>query len=329
MTTSKTPKSKKDKPYAGHIDLTRLFGTSIPEPNGNQPNGDNSADAKTVLPIEQIHRKPEQVRRYFDPEKMEHLIHSIQEHGILENLVVRPLAGQPDQYELVAGERRYRAAQAAALTEVPVMILDLTDQEALHITLVENLQREDLNPVEETEGILQLLAIQLNMAVSDVVSTLYRMQNEVTRNLTHNIVVQEQKDIIEKTFYVLGRMSWQSFVKHRLPLRNLPDEILTALQQGQIAYTKAQAIAKIKDPSQRQALLQTAISEQLSLAQIKSEIGKLPATKKNKNTKPSLRDRMDAAYKLAKKSKIWDDPKQQGRLEKLLSELETLLNGTS
>ena len=323
MTTSKTPKSKKDKPYAGHIDLTRLFGTPTPDLNSTKP-----TDSKTVLAIEQIHRKPEQVRRYFDPEKMEHLIHSIQEHGILENLVVRPLAGQADQYELVAGERRYRAAQAAALTEVPVIILDLSDQEALHITLVENLQREDLNPVEETEGILQLLSIQLDLSVPDVVSMLYRMQNEVTRNLTHNIVVQEQKDVVEKTFYVLGRMSWQSFVKHRLPLRNLPDEILTALQQGQIAYTKAQAIAKVKDPSQRQTLLQIAISNQLSLTQIKTEIGKLSKPKKPKYSQPSLRERMDVAYKLAKKSNIWDDPKHQGRLEKLLSELETLLKGT-
>jgi ParB family transcriptional regulator, chromosome partitioning protein len=180
--------SKKDKPYAGNIDLARLFGSSSEESNTPEP-----SEIKNCLSIAQIHRKPEQVRRYFDPQKMEQLTASVREYGILENLLVRAMPGKPGEYELVAGERRYRAAQGAGLIEVPATILDLTDQQALQITLVENLQREDLNPVEETEGILQLLAVRLELSVPDVVSLLYRMQNESTRNLNHNVVVQEEE----------------------------------------------------------------------------------------------------------------------------------------
>ena len=120
------------------------------------------------LPLTSICLPAQQPRRYFDPEKLEQLTLSVKEHGILEPILVRPVEGKPDQYELVAGERRYRAAQQLKLTEIPVVIRHLTDTEALQLALVENLQREDLNPVEETEGILQLLSIQLNQAVSDL-----------------------------------------------------------------------------------------------------------------------------------------------------------------
>lgn len=267
MTHSKA--SKKDKPYGGSIDLTRLFGSNTEELAPTEPN-----EPKNFLPIAQIHRKPEQVRRYFDPQKMEQLTASVREYGILENLLVRSVPGKPGEYELVAGERRYRAAQGAGLTEVPATILELSDQQALQITLVENLQREDLNPVEETEGILQLLAIRLELSVQEVVSLLYRMQNESTRNLNHNVVVQEE-EVVEEVFNALGRMSWQSFVKHRLPLRNLPEEVLEALQQGKIEYTKAQTIGRVKDEGQRQDLLQAAIAQDLSIRDIRDRIKQL------------------------------------------------------
>jgi ParB family transcriptional regulator, chromosome partitioning protein len=100
----------------------------------------------------------EQPRHYFDPEKLEQLVQSIAQHGILEPLLVRPL--ETNQYELVAGERRYRAALKLGLSEVPVVIRQLNDEEATQLALIENLQREDLNPIEETEGILQLLAFK-------------------------------------------------------------------------------------------------------------------------------------------------------------------------
>jgi len=115
-----------------------------------------SPDSPQSVNISQIILSQQQPRRYFDPDKMQQLAQSIQEHGILEPLLVRPLTG--DTYELIAGERRYRAAKEVGLTYVPVVIRAMTDRQALQIALIENLQREDLNPLEETEGMLSLLA---------------------------------------------------------------------------------------------------------------------------------------------------------------------------
>ena len=130
-----------------------------------------SADVSETSPssmtvkLEAIVVPEQQIRRYFDPEKMAQLTASIKEHGILENLLVRPLPQQEGFYQLVAGERRYRAAKEAKLTEVPVTVKELTDEQALAICLVENLQRDDLNPVEETEGLLLLLSTRLKLPV--------------------------------------------------------------------------------------------------------------------------------------------------------------------
>ncbi|NJR60565.1 MAG: ParB/RepB/Spo0J family partition protein [Cyanobacteria bacterium CRU_2_1] len=317
MTQSKA--SKKDKPYGGSIDLTRLFGSSTEELAQPEPNA-----PKNCLPIAQIHRKPEQVRRYFDPQKMEQLTASVQEYGILENLLVRSMPGKPGEYELIAGERRYRAAQGAGLTDVPATILQLSDQQALQITLVENLQREDLNPVEETEGILQLLAIRLELSVQEVASLLYRMQNESTRNLNHNVVVQEE-EMVEEVFDALGRMSWQSFVKHRLPLRNLPEEVLEALQQGKIEYTKAQTIGRVKNEGQRQDLLQAAIAQDLSIRDIRDRIKQLSQSK-NATAQPSdYLKRFNAVSRQLKKTNAWEDQQKRDRLETLLKEIEDLV----
>ena len=317
MTHSKS--SKKDKPYGGSIDLTRLFGSSNEELNTPK-----SGEIKNVLPLAQIHCKPEQVRRHFDPQKMEQLTASVREYGILENLLVRLMPGEPGEYELVAGERRYRAAQGAGLIEVPATILELSDQQALQITLVENLQREDLNPVEETEGILQLLAIRLELSVSETVSLLYRMQNESTRNLNHNVVVQEE-ETVEEVFNALGRMSWQSFVKHRLPLRNLPQEVLEALQHGKIEYTKAQTISRVKDEEQRQKVLQEAIAQNLSIRDIRDRIKQL-SQPKNPTAQPGdFAKRLGAVNRQLKKTKIWEDQQKRDRLETLLKEIEDLV----
>ncbi|MEP0883704.1 hypothetical protein NDI49_19300 [Trichocoleus sp. ST-U3] len=122
--------------------------------------------------------------------------------------------------------------------------------------MVENLQREDLNPVEETEGVLQLLALKLNLSVEEVTSRLYRMYNEVKGNVNSanpNVRVSDQDPTIQFIFDSLGLMSWESFVKNRLPLLNFPPELKEALDRGEIAYTKAQVIARVKDEQERKA----------------------------------------------------------------------------
>ena len=110
------------------------------------------------LPLASIRPNPRQPRKRFAEESLKELADSIREKGLLQPLLVRP---QGDGYELVAGERRYRAALMAGLQEVPAVVKDLTDREALELALVENLQREDLSPVEEARGYQALLEMGL------------------------------------------------------------------------------------------------------------------------------------------------------------------------
>lgn len=287
------------------------------------------AKAAELVALELIHLPKQQPRRYFDARKLQSLVQSVKEHGILEPLLVRPKADK--QYELVAGERRYRAAKEVNLSQVPVVIRELSESEALQLALVENLQREDLNPVEETEGVLQLLALKLSLTVDEVTSRLYRMYNEVKGNVNSanpNVRVSDQDPTVQSVFDSLGLMGWESFVKNRLPLLNLPPELKEALSRGEIAYTKAQAIARVKDEQERKALLEAALNENLSLSQIKERIASLKdkSADNNEDEPSSLRSRMAAAYIKAKKSKIWEDPKKQKRLKKLLAELEALVS---
>lgn len=278
----------------------------------------------TTISIADIVVPESQPRRYFAPEAMEFLIASIKKEGILHPLLVRPI-GNENQYELIAGERRLRASQALGLTEVPVTIKQLTDTEAKLVALTENLQREDLNPVEETEGILTLLSLKLNLEHQETISLLMRLDHEMRGNVksdlssAHNVM---GKNEIEEIFQPLGT-TWQSFLKNRLPLLNLPNDLLEVLRQGQIAYTKAKAIAKIKDPKTRQTLLEEALKEELSLTQIKQRIKAL-----EENTSPAItpQSKLAQIYKRIQKAQLWKDTQKWRKAETLLNKLEALIN---
>lgn len=301
--------SKKDQPYTSKLrGVAALLGEVAPE-----------AATQKAVAVTAIHLPPQQPRRYFDPDKLEQLVLSIKEHGILEPLLVRPRPG--GEYELVAGERRYRAAQKLGLAEVPVVIRKLTDEEALALSLIENLHREDLNPVEETEGILQLLSLKLNVAVEETISLLYRMQNEAKGKVTQNVLGSQSGEEVKSVFDSLGLMSWESFASSRLPLLKLPTEVLDALRRGEIEYTKATAIARVKDVSARRALLKAAIEEKLSLTQIAERI---KATRPS-GSQDSLKERIKQASSRLQKAKLWDSPEKQQVLEKLLEQMEALL----
>jgi ParB family chromosome partitioning protein len=309
---------KSDRPYKGKANLDVLFGE------------EEFQTAPLTVPLDSITLLASQPRRYFDPVKMEQLLESVKTHGVLENLLIRPLPDKDSSYELIAGERRYRAAKAAGLKEVPVTIRSLSDEQALQISLVENLLREDLNPVEETEGILQLLALRLNVAREEVKSLLYRMRDEQREKVPHNVMGNEQGQTIQAVFEELGSITWESFVSNRLPLLNLPEDIKDSLQTGKIAYTKATALARLKEQPERQELLEAAIALDLSLNEIKERIKRLLDAKRSlqEEQPPSLKSRMDKAVAKIKKSKIWNDPKKKRQLEKLLAQLEALGEST-
>lgn len=290
---------------------------------GEPPEAEAAAE---MVPLDQICLPQQQPRRYFDPKAMQDLVESVKQYGILQPILVRCKEG--NKYELVAGERRYRAAMSADLESVPVVIRELTNEEALQLALLENLQREDLNPIEETEGILQLLALKLNITSESVIDLL-NLAAHPERNPVDNVIHSREWQLVLEVFSTVGKLTPESFRTNRLPLLNLPDEVLDAIRRGRIAYTKARAIARVSDAVGRQALLEVAITEELSLTQIKERIAQITASSTNisgDSQSSSLKSRMNAAYRLAKKSKVWDNPKKQKQIEKLLAELEKLFS---
>ena len=261
----------------------------------------------------------EQPRRYFDEAAMEELMASIKQHGILQPLLVRPVG---EGYELVAGERRYRAAKAAGLLEVPVIIGRLSDSEALQLSLLENLQREDLNPLEETEGILQLLELELKISRDAIIELLGKAAHP-EREAVDKVIHSEQWQRLVAVFATLGRFTPESFRTNRLPLLKLPEDMKPALGEGKLAYTKARAIAQVKDDDARGELFQAAIAENLSLTQIKECIAQARAHQQS--PAPSLNSQIDLAYAKVKKSSVWDDVTKREKLQKLLKELQELI----
>ena len=124
---------------------------------GETEHPDNKARGFKMLPIEHILPNPEQPRTHFSKTDLDNLATSIKEKGIVQPLIVRAHPQKPDTYEIVAGERRWRAAQLAKIHDIPAIVRDFTDQEVLEIAVIENIQRVDLNPIEEAQGYKQLI----------------------------------------------------------------------------------------------------------------------------------------------------------------------------
>jgi ParB family chromosome partitioning protein len=222
--------------------------------------------ATSHLPLEALLPSPQPRRRF---ENLEALAQSIREKGVLQPLLVRPLGD--GRYAIVAGERRYRAAKMAGLAEVPVRVLDLSEKEARLLALVENLQREDLNPYEETLGVLELLSEELGKTRGEVVALLHRMRDEARGKVPHNVVGNPEAKRVEEVFRALGRMSWESFVQHRLPLLGLPEDLRAALEEGALPYTAALELKKVKDLEARARLLEEAKGG-LSLRELRAKV---------------------------------------------------------
>ena len=262
-----------------------------------------------------------QPRQYFDEAKLEELTQTIKKYGVLEPLLVRKLS-RKNQYELVAGGRRYRAAKKADLTEVPVVVRELSDSLAIEIALIENLQRENLNPVEETEGILKLLSQRLNIKSQEISPLLHLLQKQLRGRSANNVIGSQMVESVLEVFNSLGLMELDSFISNRLPLLNLPEDILEAVRAGKIKYTKAKAIARLSERETRTQLLEVAIANSLSLSQIR-QLVKAEQTPKQQS---ELKTRLDTTYKQVKKAKkLWSDVEKRKQLESLLLKLEKLI----
>jgi ParB family transcriptional regulator, chromosome partitioning protein len=164
-------------------------------------------------------------------------------------------------------------------------------------------------------------------------------KNEDGNLLTSNNVIVKEKSnnsnvsnpvnpeiaVIEEVFEGLGLMTWESFANNRLPLLNLPEDILEALRKGSIEYTKARAIATIQDTSERIAFLEQAINQNWSLSEIKQYISENKTPNSTQKTESNdYKERFTAATTKLRKSPIWSDPKKRKQIEKLLLQLETL-----
>ncbi|BDG25262.1 ParB/RepB/Spo0J family partition protein [Thermus thermophilus] len=270
--------------------------------------------ATSFLPLDLLVPSPQPRKRF---ENLEALAESIREKGVLQPLLVRPLGD--GRYAIVAGERRYRAARMAGLSEVPVRVVELSEKEARLFALVENLQREDLNPYEETVGVLALLSEDLGKPVEEVVGLLHRMWNEVRGKVTRNVAGNPEIQRVEELFRTLGRMSWESFVRHRLPLLNLPEDLKAALEEGAIPYTAALELKKVKDASLRRDLLEEARAG-LSLRDLKARVREL--LRKEKAPKPWHREVGERLLRLDLEAL---PPEKRAVVDQKLKELEGLL----
>lgn len=182
----------------------------------DEPGSDRSSRrADQRIPVDHIEPNPDQPRRSFSAEKLQELAASIREKGVIQPLILRRNPRNPDRYEIVAGERRWRAAQMAQLHDLPAVIRELDDTEVLEIAIIENIQRSDLNAVEEAAGFRQLMD-----------------------RFGHT-----QERLAE----ALGKS--RSHIANLLRLLNLPEDVLALLRDGEITTGHARALITTDDPS--------------------------------------------------------------------------------
>jgi ParB family chromosome partitioning protein len=188
-----------------------------------------ASDGPRSIPIELVQRNPHQPRKHFDETELSELAASIRSHGVLQPILVRPLGG--DKYEIVAGERRWRAAQRAGLHSIPAVVRELNEVEILEIAIVENVQRTDLNPIEEAQGFQALI------------DRFGRTQQDIA-------------DAVGKS---------RPHIANMLRLLALPDDLQEMVRDGRLSAGHARAILTAPDP---RGLAQRAISEGLNVRDV-------------------------------------------------------------
>jgi ParB family chromosome partitioning protein len=255
------------KKRKNELDRAAVFGAILGEIETGV-----ETQAATGVGLSDLRYNDSQPRKHFDNAALSDLAESIRERGVLEPIIVRRVG---TGYEVVAGERRARAARMAGLSEVPAVIVELDDREALEIAITENLQREDLNAVEETEAVLGLLELVLEAPRADVVALLQALYGEERGRGGSRPIDRARREETLGIFRRLGRFSVSSFVSNRLPILEFPPELLDAVRSGQLAFTKAQAIARLEDRRAQRLLLAEAVGEDLSLSQIRRRITEL------------------------------------------------------
>ena len=220
--------------------LSALFG----DEEADYAELDRVKSTKTV-PVEMLQPGRFQPRRHFDEQEIQGLVESIRANGILQPILVRRLPESPDRLEIVAGERRWRAAQKASLHEVPIIVKELTDEDTLEISLVENLQRQDLNAIEEAEAYRRLM--------------------------------DEFENTQEDLARALGKS--RSHIANTVRLLDLPEKVRDFVSEGKLSAGHARALLGAPDP---EALARSIVAKGLNVRQAESLArGEKPGAKKH------------------------------------------------
>ncbi len=216
--------------------------TTVAQPLGAAPPAGNASGVRH-LGIDTIKRSPFQPRTEFDPEQLRELADSIKQRGVIQPLLVRPLSGAGDtrRYELIAGERRWRAAREAGLTTIPAIIREASDEEALEIALIENLQREDLNAIEEARAYDQL-ATQFKLT---------------------------QEQIAEK----VGRS--RAAVANSTRLLGLPTEVQSWVADDRLSVGHAKAILGLASPTEQRLVAERVLKRSLTVRETEQLVEQL------------------------------------------------------
>ena len=190
-----------------------------------------------TLPLREIEPDPGQPRKTFDDETLAELSASIAEHGLLQPIAVRPKPS--GGYLIVAGERRWRASRMAGLTEVPVIVKDVTDEQAMELALVENLQREDLDPVEEAAGIRELMT-RCNLTQEQAARKLGKSRSALANSLRLLSLPETVLELLKSGFITIGHAK----VVLGLPTPELQEEAAQMIADNQLNVRQAEALCK-------------------------------------------------------------------------------------
>ena len=242
----------------------------VPSPGKAWPSTDTAGQLST-LPVDLLQRGSNQPRTDFDKEALQELAESIRAQGVLQPVMVRPL-GDSGKYEIIAGERRWRAAQLAGLHEIPAVVRELDDQTAMCIALIENIQREDLNPLEQARGLARL-AQEFDMTHDDIAGSVGRSRSAVTNMLRLLELCDDVKRLLESRQLEMGharalltlseqQQKWaaQQIIKSGLSVRGA-EALARRLQKAKTVLKPWQDRV---DPDVK--LLETELSEQLGAA---------------------------------------------------------------
>lgn len=244
-----------------------------------------NAGSTVKLKINEIEPNRDQPRKDFDEQALSELAESIAQHGIIQPLLVRPLSD--GTYQLVAGERRWRAARLAGLTEVPVVVRELSDSEAMEIALIENLQREDLNPIEESLGLKLLID-------------------------TYGLTQEECAARVGKS---------RPAIANSLRLLSLSEYIIDLVRDGTLSSGHARALIPLADEQKMHDLAQQIITKELSVRETERAVKLMLKGETKAEKKPKKRDKYYDEVELAlsenmgRKVRVLSGKGQRGTLE--------------